>query len=98
MPCWRITNSFYILSWYEEYKSYSSNWFKTSVDHKSPKRVQLFQGQRNDPANARLFMIFIRYRQIETISDGHEITVNKVIKKILDKLKIFVKEQLEIWY
>ena len=49
------------------------------IDHITPKTTQLFEEYRNDPANARLFIILIRHKQIEMISDGNKITEIKVI-------------------
>ena len=43
------------------------------VDLVSPKKIQLFEEYRNDPANARIFFILFRHRQIEMILDGNEI-------------------------
>ena len=51
-----------------------------SVDHITPKKIQLFEEYRNDPANARLFLILIRHREIKMISDGNKITEIQVIK------------------
>ena len=39
-------------------------------DDITPKRIQLFQENGTDPDNARLFLIIIRRREIELISDG----------------------------
>ena len=50
------------------------------VDHISPKKIQLFEEYRNDPANARLFVILIRHRQIEMLSDGNKIIEVTVIQ------------------
>ena len=44
------------------------------VDHNNPKKIQLHQEYRGATANARLFMILIRHREIKMISDGNEIT------------------------
>ena len=49
------------------------------VDHISPKKIQLFEENRNDPANARLFINLMKHRQIELISDGIKVTEIKVI-------------------
>ena len=49
------------------------------VDHVSPKKIQLFQEFSEDPANERLFIILVRHRQIEIISDGNKIIEVKVI-------------------
>ena len=51
------------------------------VDHITPKKIQLFEDYRNDPANARIFIILIGHRQIEMISDGIKITEIKALKK-----------------
>ena len=40
------------------------------VDHLKPKKIQIFQEFLEDPANERLFLILIRQRQVEMISDG----------------------------
>ena len=49
------------------------------VDHITPKKIQLFQEFSEDPTNERLFIILIRHRQIEMISDGNKIIEVKVI-------------------
>ena len=49
------------------------------VDHITPKRIQLFQEFSEDPANERLFIILIRNRQVEMISDGNKFIEVKVI-------------------
>ena len=41
------------------------------VDHLTPKKIQLFEEFSEDPAVERLFIILVRHRQIEIISDGH---------------------------
>ena len=48
-------------------------------DHKTPKKVQVFQEYGTDPGNARLFLIIIRRREIELISDGNKLIEVKVI-------------------
>ena len=48
-------------------------------DHKTPKKIQLFQEYGDDPDNARLFVIIIRRREIELISDGNKLIEVKVI-------------------
>ena len=49
------------------------------VEHITPKKIQLFQEFSEDPANERLFIILVRHRQIEMISDGNKIIEVKVI-------------------
>ena len=39
-------------------------------DHITPKKIQIFHEYGTDPDNARLFLILIRRREIELISDG----------------------------
>ena len=41
-------------------------------DHIKLKKIQLFQEYGADPGNARLFLILIRRREIELISDGNK--------------------------
>ena len=49
------------------------------VDHLTPKKIQIFEEFSEDPANERLFLIMIRHRQVEMISDGNKIIEVKVI-------------------
>ena len=49
------------------------------VDHITPKKIQLFEEFSEDPAFERLFIILIRHRQVEMISDGNKIIEVKVI-------------------
>ena len=49
------------------------------VDHITPKKIQLFDEFFKDPDNERLFVILIRHRQIEMISDGSKIVEVKGI-------------------
>ena len=66
---------------------------KHQVDHISPMKNQLFEEYRNDLANARLFVILIRHRQIEMISNRNKITESKVILKMIKlSLKDFLKK------
>ena len=48
-------------------------------DYITPKKIQLFQEFSEDPDNERLFIILVRHRQIEMISDGNKIIEVKVI-------------------
>ena len=48
-------------------------------DHKTPMKIQLFHEYGTDPDNARLFIILIRRREIELISDGNKLKEVKVI-------------------
>ena len=51
------------------------------IDHISPKKIQLFEEYKNDPvyANKSLYVILIRHKQIEMISDGNKFIDIKVI-------------------
>ena len=51
------------------------------VYYRTPKKIQPFEEFNTDPdkINARLFVILVRHRQIEMISDGNEIIEVKVI-------------------
>ena len=49
------------------------------VDHITPKKIQLFEEFSEDPAYERIFIILVRHRQIEMISDGNKIIEVKVI-------------------
>ena len=49
------------------------------VDHLTPKKIQLFEEFAENPANERLFIILVRHRQVEMISDGYKIIEVKVI-------------------
>ena len=50
-------------------------------DHKTPKQIQLFEEFITDPTNvnARLFVILIKHRQTEMMSDGKKIIEIKFI-------------------
>ena len=48
-------------------------------DHLTPKKIQLFREDGTDPDKARLFLILIRRREIELISDGNTLIQVKVI-------------------
>ena len=49
------------------------------VDHITSKKIQIFEKYRPAPANAKLFIILIRRREIEMISDGSKLIEVKVI-------------------
>ena len=52
---------------------------RLQVDHITPKKTHLLEEYRADPANARLFIMLIRRREIEKISDGNKLVEIKVI-------------------
>ena len=49
------------------------------ADHITPKKIQLFLEYGDDPDSARFFLIIIRRREIELISDGNKLIEIKVI-------------------
>ena len=49
------------------------------TDHITPKKIQLFHEYGTDPDNGRLFIILIRRREIELISDGNKLIEIKII-------------------
>ena len=49
------------------------------LDHITPKKIQLFQEYTADPENAKFYLIVIRRREIELISDGNKLIEIKVI-------------------
>ena len=57
------------------------------TDQMSPKKVQLFQEYSADPENAKFYIIVIRRREIELISDGNELIEVKFIQS-----QIFIYE------
>ena len=48
-------------------------------DHITPKKIQQFLEYFADPENARVFLILIRRREIELISDGNKLIEIRVI-------------------
>ena len=48
-------------------------------DHITPKKIQLFLEYGANPDNARFFLILIRRREIELISDGNKLFEIKII-------------------
>ena len=50
-------------------------------DHITSKKIHLFQEYGTDPYKARLFLMLIRRREKELISDGNKLIEVKVIQK-----------------
>ena len=48
-------------------------------DHITAKKIQLFQEHNVDPENAKIYLIIIRRREIELISDGNKLFEINVI-------------------
>ena len=79
---WNLIESIYNLYWFENHLPFQVIDIRHQVDHITPKKIQLFEEFITDPlnANARLFVILVRHRQMEMISDGNdEITEVKFI-------------------
>ena len=53
---------------------------RQQVDHLTPKKIQLFEEFSEDPNVERLFIILVRHRQIEMISDGKKSLKLKLYK------------------
>ena len=49
------------------------------ITHITPQIVQLFQEYGADPDNAKLFLIIVRRREIELLSDGNKLAEVKVV-------------------
>ena len=47
-------------------------------DHVTPKKIQLFQEYSADPENAKFYLILIRRREIELLSDWNKLIEIKV--------------------
>ena len=54
----------------------------------TPKKMQLFHEYGADPENARFFLIIIRRREIELISDGNKLIEVKVVWILNDNIKL----------
>ena len=65
---------------------------KHQSDHITLKKIQLFHEYGTDPDNARLFIILIRRREIELISDGNKLIEVKVIQMKILNFKDFMKK------
>ena len=49
------------------------------LDHRTPKKTQLFQEYGTDPDNARLFLLLIRRKEVELKGDGNKLIEAKVL-------------------
>ena len=67
-------------------------------DHITPKQIQFLEEYGLDPANARLFLILIRRREIELISDGDKLIEVKVIPMKILNFKDFMKKYFKTRY
>ena len=52
---------------------------KHQADHITPKKIQLFQEYSADPDNCKFYLILIRHREIELVSDGNKLIEIKII-------------------
>ena len=70
-----------LLSYPDMKTKYSIELFdlRHQTDHITPKQILLFQEYGTDPDNARWFLILVRRREIELISDGNKLIEVKVI-------------------
>ena len=48
-------------------------------EHITPKKIQIFHEYGTDPDNGRLFLLLIRRKEIEIISNGNKLIEDKVI-------------------
>ena len=46
---------------------------KHQTDHITPKKIQLFHENSADPENAKFYLLIIRRRESEMISDGNKL-------------------------
>ena len=53
--------------------------FRHQVDHITQTKIQLFEIFSEDPNNERLFLILVRQRQVQMISDEKKIIEVKLI-------------------
>ena len=64
-------------------------------DYITPKKIQLFHEYGTDPDNARLFLILVRRREIELISDGNiliEVKVIYILNNIITRISVFISK------
>ena len=80
-----------MLSRYENFYLFQVTDLRFQVDHITPKKTQLFEEFFEVLNNEILFVILIRHRQIEMISDGNKIIEVKVIKMKILNFKQIVK-------
>ena len=71
------------ISYFDLKKNYpiQAIYLRFQVDHISPEKIQLFEEFFTDPAIvfARIFVVLVRHRQIEMVSDGNKIMEIKFI-------------------
>ena len=51
---------------------------RPQVDHLTPKKIHLLEKFSEDPANERLFIMLVRHRQVDMISDGIKLSKLKL--------------------
>ena len=54
-------------------------YLRPQADYITPKKIQLFLEYGADPENARFFLILVRRREIELISDGNKLIEIKIV-------------------
>ena len=65
---------------------------RNQPDHISPQKIQLIQEYGADPDNAKLFLIIVRRREVDLISDGNKLIEVKVIKMKILNFTVFRKK------
>ena len=63
----------------KNFYSIQKNDLRFHADHITPQKIQLFEEFSESPDNERLFVILIRHRQIEMISDRNKIIEVKLL-------------------
>ena len=63
----------------KDYYPFQITDLRHQVDHITAKTTQMFDEFSEDPANERLFLILVRHRQVEMVSDGDKFVEVKVI-------------------
>ena len=66
-------------------------------DHIAPKKTQLFMEHGGDPESARFFLILIRRREIELVSDSNKLIEIKVIKNDNNVYLLIFKYQVSLF-
>ena len=49
------------------------------IDYITPKKIRLFEEYKNAPDNTNLYVILIKHREINMVSDGNKITGNELV-------------------
>ena len=67
------------------------NWYvfriiyiRFQIDQKSRKKIRLFEEYDDDPVKTLLYIILVKHRQTEMISDGSKVVGIELVEKIND--------------